>query len=96
MQHRDAGAGGPPFDDRHRYNAILELGSDFTQGRFVDPEILDRHLRDRRDTLLCEVVFLFDAPLVERNTLRQLGGSNARPVIDMQECPITGARSCWP
>lgn len=91
MQHREAGVDGPPFDDRHRYNIILELGSDLTQGRFVDPEILDRHLRDRRDTMLCEVVFLFDAPLVERNTLRQLGGSYARPVIDMQECPITGA-----
>ncbi len=87
MQHRNAGE--TPAD-RHRYNAILELGADFNQGRFIDPDILDTHLRERRNTMLCEIVFLFDEPLIDRNTLRQTGPSYVRPEIDMQAGRISG------
>jgi choline dehydrogenase-like flavoprotein len=91
LRHRNAGLGGPPFTDRHRFNIVLELGSDFNQGRFVDPDILARHQADKGRTMLCEIVFLFDAPLIGRNWLQHAGGSAAKPVIDMQPAPITAA-----
>ncbi|WP_343897812.1 GMC oxidoreductase [Craurococcus roseus] len=90
LRHKAAGLrSAPPHQDDHRYNVILELGADFNQGRFVDPDFLAEHLRVRGDTMLCEMVVLFNAPLVERNALRHAGPSFAKPAVDMQECPIT-------
>lgn len=91
LRHRDAGLGGPPFADRHRYNIVIELGSDFNQGRFIDPDILARHQADKGKTMLCEIVFLFDVALSERNSLQQTGPSYVKPVIDMQPVGITAA-----
>lgn len=91
LRHRDAGLGGPPFADRHRFNIVVELGADFNQGRFVDPEILARHQADKHRTMLCEIVFLFDVALVERNGLQQPGPSYVKPVIDMLPAAITAA-----
>lgn len=90
LRHQDAGlaTGSPHFDD-HRWIAILELGADFNQGRFIDPDILAEHLRARGNTMLCEMVFLFNAPLIEGNQVTQAGPSYARPVVAMQEAPIT-------
>ena len=90
LRHKRAGQGSAaPHQDDHRYNVILELGADFNQGRFVDPDLLAEHLRVRGDTMICEMVVLFNAQLVERNTLRQTGPSFAKPTVDMRECPIT-------
>ena len=76
---------------QHRYNIVLELGTDFNQGRFIDPEILAKQQIVKGNSMLCEIVFLFHAPLVEQNTLAQQGPSYVKPNVTMQECPIDGA-----
>lgn len=51
-----------------RWNALLELGADYNQGRYVDDDILAAHQRERdagKPTQLCELVFLASAPLDE-------------------------------
>jgi choline dehydrogenase-like flavoprotein len=68
----------------HPYNVVLELGADFNQGRYVDDDILERHQREKGATMLCELVFLFDAPLLDENRLQQFGPSFAKPVVDMR------------
>ncbi|NBD95143.1 MAG: NAD(P)-binding protein, partial [Gammaproteobacteria bacterium] len=91
LRHRQAGEDGPPFTDRHRYNVILELGADFNQSRFIDPDILEQHRRDKGPAMLCEIVFLFDAPLMDENSVTQAGPSFVKPTVAMQEAPITEA-----
>lgn len=91
LRHRSAGEGGPPFTDKHRYNVLLELGADFNQGRFVDPDILARHRADKGQSMLCEIVFLFDSPLMAGNGLVQPGPSFVKPEVQMQEAPISEA-----
>lgn len=92
LQHRDARVeAGPPRAYHHRYNMVLELGADFNQGRFVDPELLAAAVAARNGLMLCELVFLFDAPLVAGNGLAQPGPSFVKPVVNMQEPPITPA-----
>lgn len=65
--------------DTHPYNVVVELGADFNQGRYIDPDNLRRHREAKADATLCEIVFLFNAPLVETN-LVQLDGPPDRPV----------------
>ncbi|MBN2011410.1 GMC family oxidoreductase [candidate division KSB1 bacterium] len=86
LRHKNAGmdANAP-----HRYNIVLELGADFNQGRFIDPDILAEHEKIKGNTMLCEIVFLFHAPLMEANHLDQNGPSYVKPILHMQECPIT-------
>lgn len=76
-RHRDAAGGG------HPYNVVLELGADWNQGRYVDDDIRARHEELKGNTMLCELVFLFNAPLVERNVITHQGPSFAKPVVDM-------------
>ena len=68
----------------HPYNMVLELGADFNQGRYVDDDILAEHLKERGNTMLCEIVFLLNAPLKEENNLTQTGSSGVKPLIQMQ------------
>lgn len=84
------GAGIAPFENLHRYIAILELGADFNQGRFIDPDLLDAHRNAKGNTMLCEMVFLFNAALNENHSLVHNGPSYAKPVVNMDEIPITG------
>lgn len=93
LRHQGAGGTGsaPPHVDDHRFIAIVELGADFNQGRFVDPDILAEHLRLRGNTMLCEMVFLFNAPLQDANAVVHNGPSYAKPQVAMAECPITQA-----
>jgi choline dehydrogenase-like flavoprotein len=85
----DGGLGTAPFENRHRYNMILELGADFNQGRFIDPDILDAHRNAKGNTMLCEIVFLFNTALSDNHSLVHKGPSYAKPVINMDEIPIT-------
>lgn len=92
LQHRDAATvAGPPRTWSHRYNVVVELGADFNQGRFVDPDLLQAAVEARGNLMLCELVVLFDAPLLEGNTLTQPGPSYVRPVVNMAEPPISVA-----
>ena len=77
--------------DAHPYNGVIELGADFNQGRYVDDDLLKAHLDARGETMLCEIVFLLNAPLVESNTINQFGPSAAKPVVQMQPSPVSGA-----
>lgn len=78
-RHREASAAG------HSYNVLLELGADLNQGRYLDPDTLKRHRELKGDAMLCEVVFLFNSPLVDTNWLNQQGPSYAKPLIFMQK-----------
>ena len=80
-----------PNDGKARpYNIVLEFGADFNQGRYVDLDLLDRHRREKGNVMLCEIVFLMDAPLIEANTVQQFGPAYAKPVVQMQPSPLGG------
>ncbi|MDG6109922.1 GMC family oxidoreductase N-terminal domain-containing protein [Dactylosporangium aurantiacum] len=77
--------------DNHPYNVVVELGADFNQGRYVDADNLRRHREVKGDATLGEIVFLFNAPLVETNVV-QLDGPPERPVrVDVQPYPLPAA-----
>lgn len=92
MQHRDAStSAGPPRTWAHRYNVVVELGADFNQGRFVDPDLLQAAVEARGNLMLCELVVLFDSPLVAANGLAQNGPAYVKPLVTMAEAPISVA-----
>lgn len=80
-RHRNASA------TSHPYNVLLELGADLNQGRYLDPDTLKRHRALKGDAMLCEIVFLFNSPLVEQNWVKQEGPSYAKPQVLMQKSP---------
>ncbi|MGW6318813.1 GMC oxidoreductase [Streptomyces sp. NPDC055099] len=81
-RHRDASVG------NHPYNAVLELGADFNQGRYIDPDNLAQHRKDKRDSVLCELVFLLHADLRNDNRV-ELGSSPDGPVtVHVQPVPV--------
>lgn len=66
-----------------RWNAILELGADYNQGRYIDADILAAHQRERdegKPTQLCELVFLASAPLDEGGFVRPADTDDGRPM----------------
>ncbi len=79
-QHKNANNG----SESHSYNMVLELGADFNQGRYVDNDLFLEHLKMRGNSMLCEIVFLLNAPLVETNTMTQNGVSAVKPIVEMQ------------
>lgn len=80
-QHRQISA------TNHAYNVVLELGADFNQGRFMDDDTMQRHRQLKNDMMLCEIVFLFNSPLMNDNTVRQVGPANVKPQVTMQRSP---------
>jgi choline dehydrogenase-like flavoprotein len=72
VQHRH------PTPTEHGWNAVLEIGSDWNQARYVDPDIIDEHLRLRgENSQLCELVFLTASPLGDENyVLPSLNGQH--------------------
>ena len=76
-------------ENQHRYNIVLELGTDFNQGRFIDPETLAEHQRVKGNTMLCELVFLFDSALNEANQVDQFGPSFVKPQLKMYNTGIS-------
>lgn len=74
-RHRDAAP------DRHPYNMVIELGADFNQGRYLDPDNLARHRQ-------VKIVFLFNAPLVETNRLQVTGPAYVPAQVDVQPSPL--------
>jgi choline dehydrogenase-like flavoprotein len=82
LQHKQASA------NAHPYNIVLELGADFNQGRYIDTDILKRHNEQKGNNMLCELVFLFNAPLIDNNRVDQIGPSFAKPLVQMQPSPV--------
>ena len=68
----------------HRYLAVLELGADFNQGRYIDPDLAEKHVQSRGDSMLCELVFLCESPLLDQNAVIQEGPSYIDPIIIME------------
>ncbi|MGE3907807.1 MAG: GMC oxidoreductase [Chloroflexota bacterium] len=66
----------------HPYNILIEIGADLLHGRYVDPDILAAQQAKNHKQMLCEVVFLFDAPLVEGN------GVSLAPSPDLDEAAL--------
>jgi len=71
------------------WNAVLELGADYNQGRYVDDDILAAHRAARdagRPTQLCELVFLASSPIDEggyalpRDGAPPVAGEAGRPM----------------
>lgn len=78
-------------ETQHPYNIVLELGADFNQGRYLDADILKVHREQKGNAMLCELVFLFNAPLMEQNGVDHNGPSYAKPVVRMQPSPSANA-----
>lgn len=72
----------------HPYNVVVEIGADFNQGRYLDADELAAHRQAKQDSTLCEIVFLFNAPLVEDNQLTLNGPAFAPVAITMQDAPL--------
>lgn len=89
LHHRQAGQPDATGKPQHRYNILIELGADFNQGRFVDPDALAAMQAAKDNSMLCEIVFLFHTPLEEGNQLIQNGPSFVKPQINMQPTGIT-------
>jgi hypothetical protein len=74
----------------HPYNVILELGDDFNEGRFVDPDLLRAHDRAKGRQMFCGVAFLLNAKLMEGNSLLQSDRYYEKPLIKMLDSPTDG------
>jgi choline dehydrogenase-like flavoprotein len=75
----------------HPYNMLLELGADLNQGRYLDADILARHRLLKGNAMLCEIVFLFNSPLLAGNRLDHDGPPYTKPVITMHKSPSADA-----
>lgn len=64
---------------RHAFDVVVELGADFNQGRYVDPQNLARERAARNDWMLCELVFMSYAPLNDAHKVN-VTGQPADPV----------------
>jgi hypothetical protein len=73
--------------NQHAFNVVLELGADINQGRYVDDDLLTRQQLLKNNMMLCELVFLFNSPLMEGNRVQQMGPSYVKPVVQMQRSP---------
>jgi hypothetical protein len=72
------------------FNLLLELGSDINQGRYLDEDIWEAHLKARKDYMLCEIVFLFNDELATNNQL-DFTGPDMRPMPTIKKSD----RSDW-
>ena len=77
--------------DSHPYNVVVELGADFNQGRYVDPDNLARHRALKGDATLGEIVFLFNTGLVPTNSVTVTGPPHLPVLVDMQPAPVPEA-----
>jgi choline dehydrogenase-like flavoprotein len=84
-QHREARS------DNFPYNLVIELGADLNQGRYIDDQIYEAQVADRGQKMLCELVFLLNAPLVNGNRVAQQGASYVMPALTIQPAPVAQA-----
>jgi choline dehydrogenase-like flavoprotein len=84
MMHHNAAA-----YDSHRYVTFVDVGSDLSLSRFVDPELFAAHLAARGNRMLAEVVFQFSSPLIDANYVQTGAGALDQVVIELGEGAIT-------
>lgn len=70
----------------HGFDIVLELGSQWNQGRFVDYDHVLDDLKTRKGYMVCEIVFQFYAELEESNNIT-LQGWNKPVKVSMKKCP---------
>lgn len=71
--------------ERHPYNVVVEVGTDFNQGRYADRDTLERHRVAKGDVTFGEIVFLLSSPLLPDTYVASDGPAaplrvSARPV----------------
>jgi choline dehydrogenase-like flavoprotein len=66
--------------DKHAFDIVLELGAEFNQGRYVDPDHLAQDENIRNGYMLCEIVFQYYSPLLAGNYLATNGADPGNPV----------------
>lgn len=71
---------------KHGFDIVLELGSQWNQGRFVDRDHIVDDLKARNGYMLCEIVFQFYSELEENNSVT-LQGWNKPVKVSMKGCP---------
>lgn len=74
LRHPDAAVGS------HAFDIVVELGANFDQGRYIDPNNLAEERKAQQKWMLCEVVFMYYADLAKDNELAIMG-QPADPVI---------------
>jgi choline dehydrogenase-like flavoprotein len=86
-RHRQASTAANPF------NVVLELGADFNQGRYVDPDLIDQlALSTGTSTVLMgEIVFLLNAPLMEDNAVLQHGPVTRKATVRVARSTVPPA-----
>ncbi len=45
--------------DQHAFDIVVELGADFNQGRYIDPNNLAQERKEHNGWMLCEIVFQY-------------------------------------
>lgn len=70
----------------HGFDIVLELGSQWNQGRFVDHDHIEDDLKTRKGYMLCEIVFQFYSELEDSNCVT-LQGWNKPVKVSMKKCP---------
>lgn len=71
-----------PTTTQFGWNAILELGADWNQGRYVDPELMQQHIDSKggNNIMICELVFLTASELLEDNYIQAADTEDGRPM----------------
>ena len=77
--------------DEHRYLVFVDVGSDMSLSRFMDPELFEAHLAARGQMMLAEIVFQFSSPLLDGNSVTANGGPLDQVAMFMDEAPISSA-----
>lgn len=70
----------------YSFDVVLELGSQWNQGRFVDRDHIRDDLKTREGYMVCEIVFQFYAELEDCNSV-SLQGWNKPVKVNMKKCP---------
>ena len=66
--------------DQHAFDIVLELGAEFNQGRYIDPNDLAQDEHIRNGYMLCEIVFQYYSPLLAGNYVATNGDNPVNPV----------------
>lgn len=74
LQHPQATA------DQHAFDIVIELGAEFNQGRYIDPDLLAQDENIRQGYMLCEIVFQYYSSLLAGNYVATNGNDPANPV----------------
>lgn len=68
---------------------ILEVGTDFIQGRFLNPALREEQIELNKEVMLCEVVFMVGSHLQKKNSVAKTEYYYDRPQIRFRESIIT-------